>query len=683
MAEGRLLLVINPGSTSTKIALFREEEELSRETLSHSAQELAEFPCIAAQAGFRRAAVNGFLAEHGVLPTNLAAVVGRGGLLHPLSSGGTYAINADMLTDLRAGRYGEHASALGSIIAAEIAESAGIPALTVDPVVVDEMAPEARLSGMPGNPRLSRFHCLNQRAAARTVAQRMGLDYAAGNFIVAHMGGGISVGAHRRGRVIDVNNALDGDGPFSPERSGDVPIGPLVTLALRAAGDDAAVADLRKRMVGRGGLVAYLGSSSLKEARERAASGDGEAAAVLGALELQVSQEIAQHAATLHCEVTAIVLTGGMAHDTELVAGIRARVGGIAPVHAVPGEMEMEALAAGALRVLDGLEAARSYTREPETEAADEPSSAGSATRIGAPHVFLRARNPRPFVAVAGGDAEEVLRTIAITRNMAGFVLCADEARLESLVSDLGADRDDFAVHHVPYEGDRAAYSVACSEAAALLAAEGRVRVLMKGLVQTSDYMRAVLNRERGLIGAGGLLTHIGRMEIPGREAPLYICDGAIIPAPDVPTRIAMIRLAVDALHRLGLERPRIALISAVEKVSSKVQSTVDAAAIMQACAGWPDAVVEGPMALDVAVNPVAAAHKGVTGEVAGNANLLLFPGIDAGNVAYKAVTSFTRARTAAAVLGARVPMVLTSRSDNEDAKALSLGMALELAGSV
>ncbi len=680
MAEGRLLLVINPGSTSTKIALFRESEEVDRETLLHSAEDLAPFPSIASQAELRRAAVNAFLAGRGISVTALTAVVGRGGLLHALSSGGTYTINSDMLADLRAGRYGEHASALGSIIAAEIAETAGIPALTVDPVVVDEMIPESRLSGMPGNPRLSRFHCLNQRAAARTVAERLGMEYANGNFIVAHMGGGISVGAHRRGRVIDVNNALDGDGPFSPERSGDVPIGPLVSLALRAAGDEAAITDLRRRMVGRGGLVAYLGSSSLKEARERAKSGDGEAATVLGALELQVAQEISQHAATLHCDVDAIVLTGGMAHDHELVAGISARVSGIAAVHTVSGEMEMEALAAGALRVLDGVETARIYAREPESGDAPESGTPAGRERVGAPHPFLRARSPRQRVAVAGGDAEEVLRTIALTRDMADFVLCADEARIESLVSDLGAARDDFQIHHVPFTADRSAYSRACAEAAADLAGAGEVQVLMKGLVQTADYMKAALDRKRGLIGEGGLLTHIGRMEISGRNAPVYICDGAIIPAPDVPTRLAMLQLAVDALHRLGLERPRVALISAVEKVSPKVQSTVDAQEIMEACADWADAVVEGPMALDVAVNPVAAAHKGVAGEVAGNANLLLFPGIDAGNVAYKAVTSFTRARTAAAVLGARVPMVLTSRSDNEDAKALSLGMALELA---
>jgi butyrate kinase len=350
----RRLLLINPGSTSTKVALYEDQHEVEAASIEHPSSELAAFPCIAAQAGFRLACIEIFLAGRGA---GLAAVVGRGGLLKPIS-GGTYRVNAAMLADLAAARLGEHASNLGAILAHGLAEAAGCAAYIVDPVVVDELDEVARISGIPEITRRSIFHALNQKSVARETAERLGRPYAACRFIVAHLGGGISVGAHTGGRVVDVNNALDGDGPFSPERSGGLPAGQLAELCFSGRLSLAAV---KKRITGQGGLVAYRGSNRFAELAAAARAGDAQAELLCAALAYQVAQEIAKHGATLEGRVDRIILTGGMAHDADLVERIRRRVGFLAPVEVVPGEREMLSLARGYLAVADGREPALEY----------------------------------------------------------------------------------------------------------------------------------------------------------------------------------------------------------------------------------------------------------------------------------------------------------------------------------
>lgn len=672
------ILAINPGSTSTKVALFAGATVVAERTVRHTPEELDPYTSIAEQAPFRRGVVEAFMAESDVRSDDLTAVVGRGGLLHPLETGGTLAVGDDMLADLASERYGAHASNLGALIADAIARPRGIPAFIVDPVVVDEMIPEARLSGMPGNPRRSRFHCLNQRAAAREACERRGIRYDAARLIVAHMGGGVSVAAHRNGRVIDVNDALDGDGPFSPERSGDVPIGPLVQFAYAAGEDEEQRRALYRRMVGSGGLVGYLGVSDLRRARERASS-DPFATTVIAAMTLQISQEIAQHVATLEGRVDAIVLTGGMAHDDALVAAIEARVASIAPIECVPGEREMEALAAGALRVLAGEEEARTYEREPAQPTATTAAATHHARRPGSPPAGA------PTVAVAGGDSEEVLHAIAEAGDRARFVLCGDSRRIEAIAARIGVALTGVEILHVAAESDEPippAWSAEASRRAADLVASGDANVLMKGLVQTADAMRAVLARERNLVPAGSLLFHLARLEIAGRDRPLFLSDGAIVPAPSVADRITMIRVAGEAMRALGVESPRVALIAAAEKVTPRVQSTVDAAEIVARRGECGDVRVDGPMGLDAAVSARAAAIKGIGGEVAGVADMLLFPAIDSANASYKMLTNFTKVRAAGVVLGANVPIVLTSRSDDDEAKRLSLDLALRLASA-
>jgi butyrate kinase len=348
---------MNPGSTSTKIGVYEDDKEILVETLRHSAEEIGQYATIVDQFEFRKNVILNVLKEKNFDINTLSAVVGRGGLLKSIESG-TYAVNDVMLEDLRVGVQGQHASNLGGIIANEIAKELNIPAFIVDPVVVDELDEVARVSGMPEIERISIFHALNQKAVAKRYANEVKKDYSELNLIVAHLGGGISVGAHKAGRVVDVNNALDGEGPFSPERSGGLPVGDLVKLCFSGKYTEA---EIKKMITGKGGIVAYLGTNDAKTVDERAAAGDKEAKLIFDAMGYQVAKEIGKCAAVLSGKVDAIILTGGIAYSKNLVSYIKERVEFISQVVVYPGEDEILALAEGGLRVLRGEETAREY----------------------------------------------------------------------------------------------------------------------------------------------------------------------------------------------------------------------------------------------------------------------------------------------------------------------------------
>ncbi|MDU4959321.1 MAG: butyrate kinase [Sporomusaceae bacterium] len=351
------VLAINPGSTSTKLAVFNNLEPVFEQVIRYTSDDLAPFACVIDQLQFRMQGIRQALDEQGIKLSGLAAVVGRGGLLKPIE-GGTYAVNAAMLEAMRLAERGEHAANLGAVIARELAAEAGIPAYIVDPVVVDEMAAIARLSGLPGYDRASIFHALNQKAVARRVAAELGKAYEQLNLVVAHLGGGISVGAHQRGRVIDVNDALGGEGPFTPERAGSLPVKQVVELCCCSS---YRLDEVKKLLVGQGGLVAYLGTNDGREVVKMIDGGNDKATLVYQAMAYQVAKEIGSAAAVLAGKVNAVILTGGLAHDAMLVQWIAARVNFIAPVKIIPGEDEMIALTEGALRVLRGEEAAKEY----------------------------------------------------------------------------------------------------------------------------------------------------------------------------------------------------------------------------------------------------------------------------------------------------------------------------------
>mgnify|MGYP001194449649 CR=1 FL=1 len=343
------ILAINPGSTSTKIAVFTGEDADFVETIRHDATALAAFGHVMDQETYRKDLILAALSRHGLQTAGLDAVIGRGGLMRPIP-GGVYAVNDAMIADLRSCAYGTHASNLGAILARDLAAEAGIPALIADPVVVDELGPLARYSGHPDISRRSIFHALNHKAVARLAATELGRPYEELRLVVAHLGGGVSVGAHELGRVVDVNNALDGDGPFSPERSGGLPAGALVDWCFAAGADEG---EIRRRITGRGGFLAYLGTADGVEIDRRAAAGDDTAREVREAMAYQVAKEIGAMAAVLAGRVDAVVITGGLAYDRTLVELISRRVEFLARIVVHAGEDEMGALARAALRALD------------------------------------------------------------------------------------------------------------------------------------------------------------------------------------------------------------------------------------------------------------------------------------------------------------------------------------------
>ncbi|MDA8345840.1 MAG: butyrate kinase [Thermaerobacter sp.] len=349
------ILVINPGSTSTKVALYAGEEEVWRTEVSHAPQELADFPTIAAQLPLRMQDIDEAVQAHGLDVRTLSAVVGRGGLLLPVP-GGTYRVDDALVEELLSAANGAHASNLGAPIALRIARAASCPAFIVDPVVTDELTEEARESGFPGLPRRSLLHALNQRAMAQRAARELGRPYRELRLVVAHIGGGISVGLHDHGRIVEVNNALDGDGPLAPERSGSLPLYRMWTLYKAGRFDLSAALG---KISGKGGLVDLVGTQDLRRIPDQ-----GKGSLARAALAVGIARECGRQAALAGWPVDALVLTGGAAHDAGLVRAVLRKVGFLAQRRFVyAGEAEMQALALGALRTLQGEEPTLDYTK--------------------------------------------------------------------------------------------------------------------------------------------------------------------------------------------------------------------------------------------------------------------------------------------------------------------------------
>jgi len=345
------ILVINPGSTTTKIAVYDGNKSIFLKSIKHSIEQLARYEKISDQYEFRKEVILNELIHAEIDIEKIDAVVGRGGLVKPIESG-VYEVNEALKEDLRKGVQGEHASNLGGLIADDIAKSLpGAKAFIADPVVVDELEDVARITGLPDMPRRSVFHALNQKAVARNFAASRDKKYEDINVIVAHLGGGITVGAHRKGRVIDVNNGLDGYGPFSPERAGTLPTGALVDACYSGK---YTYEEMRAHIHGKGGLVAHLGTNQVHEVEEMIEKGDNHARVVLEAMAFQISKSIGGAGTVLKGLVDGIILTGGIANSEFVVDRIKARVAFLAPVIVYPGEDEMKALAENAHSALSG-----------------------------------------------------------------------------------------------------------------------------------------------------------------------------------------------------------------------------------------------------------------------------------------------------------------------------------------
>ncbi len=349
-------LIINPGSTSTKIGVFEDETLLFEETLRHTTEEISQYASIADQKDFRKKIITDLLEEKQFDIKSLNVVVGRGGMLKPIP-GGTYAVTDELLADLVVGKQGQHASNLGGILAREIGDSIGVPSFIVDPVVVDELMPIARYSGVPELPRKSVFHALNQKAVAKRYAKEQGVPYESLNLIVVHMGGGVSVGAHEKGMIVDVFNALDGDGAFSPERAGGVPSGDLIKMCFSGKYTEK---EVYSKIVGKGGFNAYLGTNDMRDVVKKAET-DEFAAEIKDAFTFQVAKDMGSMACVLKGKVDQIIVTGGIAYNACVIEALKERAGFIAPFTVYPGEDELLALTQGALRVLNGEEKAMEY----------------------------------------------------------------------------------------------------------------------------------------------------------------------------------------------------------------------------------------------------------------------------------------------------------------------------------
>jgi butyrate kinase len=355
----RLLLIINPGSTSTKFALYEEDTSLFELTLAHTAEDLADFKKITDQFHFRRDLIIWELGYRNTDLNRIAAVIGRGGLVKPIESG-IYEVNDKMIADLTTGILGQHASNLGGLIARDITSSLpNAKAYIVDPVVVDELQPVARISGHPAIERVSIFHALNQKAMARAYASSVNKKYEDLNLIVVHLGGGISVGAHKKGKVVDVNNALHGDGPFSPERSGTLPAGQLADLCFSG---EYTHDEVKSMITGKGGMVAYLGTNNYKDVCRMVDEGNQKAALIRDAASYQVGKEIGSMAAVLDGKIDAIIFTGGMAYNENLVNQIKSMIHFLAPVVVYPGEDEIKSLAFNGLLALNGKIEVKTYS---------------------------------------------------------------------------------------------------------------------------------------------------------------------------------------------------------------------------------------------------------------------------------------------------------------------------------
>lgn len=350
-------LIINPGSTSTKIGVFEDETLLFDETLRHSTEEISKYASIVDQKDFRKEVILNVLKERNFDIKELGVVVGRGGLLKPILSG-TYATTPELIKDLEIGVQGQHASNLGGILAKEIADEVGVPSYIVDPVCVDELSDVARISGHPELPRTSIFHALNQKAVAKRYAREHGKKYEDLNLIVVHMGGGVSVGAHENGKVVDVANALEGDGPFSPERAGAVPPGALVRMCFSGKYTEQ---EVYKKIVGNGGTNAYLGTNDMRDVIAGANEGKKEYQLIFDAFIYQMAKAIGAAATVLKGKVDQVVVTGGIAYSDLVVNAIKERAGFVGEFTVYPGEDELLALAQGALRVLNGEEEVMKY----------------------------------------------------------------------------------------------------------------------------------------------------------------------------------------------------------------------------------------------------------------------------------------------------------------------------------
>jgi len=690
---GRRILVVNPGSTSTKVA-YLEGIEKQAAFAAHLR------PDVEDTVEHRVEMVLRWLGEAGIDLAALDGIAARGGLIRPVP-GGTYAISPELVGDLSRTRL-QHASNMGIPIALALRDRSGrgdLPVTTTDPVVIDETELVSRMTGLREiKTDGTSVHYLNHRAVIRLSAWEFGIDPDEASVVSAHLGGGISFLRHHRGRAVRVINAFSG--APGPNRCGALPIHDVI-LGLRE--QRLTLDELSRGVFGEGGLLSLAGTNDFKTLLEfRRHGATPEQVEKIELILRFFAQKFAEHVLAMAAgwgRPDYICLTGDMSQSDELADEIEKRVGGLLPIVRVPGSLEAESLAAGMARVLVRPDLLCDYAaardelaglRREENRRIDEPvfkkpvlnRPAGSpirdldelihATRGMVNRFFV------PTIAIAGSDNEDALEAARRASEkgeyrIARFLLVGDEARTRALAAEVGLDLASEDCEVVP-AGDPVAR---CLE----LYAEGRCQVIMKGSVKTAEILGPVFSwlKESGKLPENALFSHVAVFPRSSVHKVILLTDAGVNIDPDREKKERILENALFVARSLNLPVPRVAVISAIEKVNPRIESSVEAAEIAAAYADRRDCLVEGPLSFDVAVDPEIAAEKGYQGKIQGDADVLVMPGIDAGNVVYKSLTVSSGLNTAGVIVGCGIPIVLSSRGDSALTKLASIALSLRL----
>ncbi len=654
--ETELILVVNLGASSSKLALYRGRMELASASLPLS-DEQSRLP-LPEQRPLRIEQLQEFLVEHATEPSQLAAVAARGGMMKPLSQRGVIRVDAPMLEDLASGRYGEHPSSLSALVASDLLAAAGLatPVYVVDPVSVDTLSDEARLSGVPGIERRGRHHALNVQYVAAQAAERLGRPIHQLNFVVAHFGSGVSICSMRRGRVIDVNDAQLGEGPFSVTRAGSLPIEGLLQLAEKHADH----VELRRILARQSGMAGYTGTGDFREIVRRLEAGDSAAMRSYQGMLFQSAKYIAAYSGSLGQRPDAIILTGAMMHSDSFRSDLRSRVDWIAPVLLFPGEAELQALADGVAGVLEGSETAFAYSEIP---------TPAEAPPHGFDELIRRAADCPPLgFVIAGADHPEVVETVAycLGHGFSGFVLVGNRQEIERELAEAEVDAGSVEIID---SGD------AVSDAIRLVT-ERPGSVLVKGQCDSAALLRGVLGTLPH--GEKRFLSHCAVFEdaISGRL--IGITDGGLNVAPDLQGKQGMLTNAIAMFRALGVRRPHAMLAAGMEDKGQDLPAISDAREIVRLHreeGRWPDAVVDGPFGMEVALSSQAAMRKGIRSPVAGRADIIVTPNLESCNFSVKLAVVYTGQPWGGMVLGGPFPVILGSRADDVRNRVCSIAL--------
>jgi butyrate kinase len=660
---GKQILVINLGAASSKFALFNEAQCVSERTLPLDDAQ-ARLP-LKEQQPLRLEHLRLFIGEAGVNARTLAAIAARGGLVKPLASPGVYRVDQTMVEDLLSERFGSHPASLSAPIGYDFAAELGgaVPAYVVDPISTDTLWDEARVSGAPGVERSGRHHALNVRRAARHAAEHLGKPLHACKLVVGHFGSGVSICTVVGGRVVDVNDAQLGEGPFSVARAGTLPLRGVLDLAYA----EPERKRLEQRLARASGMCAYVGTSDFREIELLLDAGDPRAHAAYGAMVFQSAKYLAAAAGALGAAPDAVVLTGGLLKSARFAADLAQRVAWLGRIELFPGEDEMAALAEGVLGVLLGRVPSFAYS-EAETAAEAPPRDIAELVKRAAQTGVCR------FV-VAGGHLSEIAETVryCAKHGIHGFTLVGPRKEIEALMAEQGVALGGVSIVDS---------SDVVPEAIGIVRREPG-SVLVKGNCNTAQLLKSVLdllpkeNRP--------FLSHIAVIESPAAGRLLAVSDGGLNVDPDRDKKIRIMENAIAAFRALGIKRPHVLLAAGMEDKGQDIPAIVDAREIVKRhrAGEWSDAVIDGPFGFDVALSAEAAAAKGIHSAVAGRADIVVTPNLESCNFAIKGAVFYSGRPWAGLVVGGPFPVIVGSRSDDAMSRVASIALARIIAAGM